>query len=47
MRTLSVPERLVEAGALFLLVFAPLAFATVEPWSEAVAELVILGMVVA
>ena len=32
---------------LFLLVFTPLAFGTVEPWSEAIAELVVLGMVVA
>jgi len=39
-------ERFVEAGALFLLVFTPLAFGTVEPWSEATAELVVLGMVV-
>jgi O-antigen ligase len=38
---------LVEAGVLFLLVFTPLAFGTVEPWSEAIAELVVLGMVVA
>jgi hypothetical protein len=38
------PDRLVEAGALFLLVFTPLAFGTVQPWSEAVAELVILGI---
>ena len=29
-----------------LLVFTPLAYGTVEPWSEAVAELVILGMAV-
>jgi len=42
----TIQERLVEAGALFLIVFTPLAFGTVEPWSEAVAELVILGMVV-
>jgi O-antigen ligase len=40
------PERLVEAGALFLLVFTPLAYGTVEPWSEAVAELVVLAMAV-
>ena len=33
--------------AAFLLVFTPLAFGTVEPWSEAIAELVVLGMVVA
>ena len=38
------PERLIEAGTLFLLVFAPLAFGTVEPWSEAIAELVVLAM---
>jgi O-antigen ligase len=38
------PERAIEAGALFLLVFTPLAYGTVEPWSEAVAELVILAM---
>jgi O-antigen ligase len=47
MRTSTVAERFVEAGALFLLVFTPLAFGTVEPWSEAVAGLVILGMVLA
>jgi O-antigen ligase len=40
------PDRLIEAGALFLLVFTPLAFGTVEPWSEAIAELVILAMAV-
>jgi O-antigen ligase len=28
-------------------VFTPLAYGTVEPWSEAIAELVVLGMVVA
>ena len=39
-------DRLIEAGALFLLVFTPLAYGTVEPWSEAIAELVVLGMVV-
>ena len=39
-------DRLVEAGVLFLLVFTPLAFGTVEPWSEAIAEMVVLGMVV-
>jgi O-antigen ligase len=38
------PERAIEAGALFLLVFTPLAYGTVEPWSEAVAGLVVLGM---
>jgi O-antigen ligase len=38
------PERLIEAGALFLLVFTPLAYGTVEPWSEAIAELVVLAM---
>jgi O-antigen ligase len=38
------PERLIEAGALFLLVFTPLAYGTVEPWSEAVAGLVVLAM---
>ena len=46
MTTSSIHDRLVEAGALFLLVFTPFAFGTVEPWSEAVAELVVLGMVV-
>ena len=38
-------DRLIEAGALFLLVFTPLAYGTVEPWAEAIAELVVLGMV--
>ncbi|PYN14051.1 MAG: hypothetical protein DME06_05630 [Candidatus Rokuibacteriota bacterium] len=38
------PERVIEAGTLFLLVFAPLAFGTVEPWSEAIAELVVLAI---
>ena len=38
-------NRMVEAGALFLLVFTPLAYGTVEPWSEAIAELAVLGMV--
>jgi O-antigen ligase len=40
------PDRLIEAGALSLLVFSPLAFGAVEPWSGAIAELVILGMAV-
>jgi hypothetical protein len=44
--TSRLPSRLIEGGALFLLAFSPLAFGTVEPWSEAVAELVILGMAV-
>ena len=39
-------DRLIEAGALLLLVFSPLAFGAVEPWSEAIVELVILGMAV-
>ena len=39
------PDRIIEAGTLFLLVFTPLAYGTVEPWSEAIAELVVLGMV--
>jgi len=39
-------ERLVETGALFLLVFTPLAYGTVEPWSEAIAEGVVLAMAV-
>ncbi len=38
------PERVIEAGALFLLVFTPLAYGTVEPWSEAVAGVVVLAM---
>jgi O-antigen ligase len=38
------PERAIEAGALFLLVFTPLAYGTVDRWAEAVAELVILAM---
>jgi uncharacterized membrane protein len=37
-------ERLIESGVLVLLVFTPLAYGSVEPWSEAIAELVILGM---
>ncbi len=46
-RDASVPwtDRAIEAGVLFLLVFTPLAFGTVNPWSEAVAETVILAMV--
>jgi O-antigen ligase len=44
--TTSWPDRLIEGGALFLLVFTPLAYGTVEPWSEAVVELVVLGMAV-
>jgi O-antigen ligase len=43
--SLTRSERLIEAGTLFLLVFTPLAFGTTERWSEAVAEVVILGMV--
>ena len=37
-------DRLIEAGALALLIFTPLAYGTVEPWAEAIAGLVILGM---
>jgi O-antigen ligase len=44
--TASWPDRLIEGGALLLLVFTPLAFGTVQPWSEAIAELVVLGMAV-
>lgn len=39
-------ERLIEAAALALLVFTPLAFGTTEPWSEAIAELLVLGMAI-
>jgi hypothetical protein len=39
-------DRLIEAGALFLLVFTPLAYGTVEPWSEAIAQLVVLAMAI-
>jgi uncharacterized membrane protein len=45
-RSWSWPDRLIEAGVLFLLVFTPLAYGTVEPWSEAIAEIVVLGMAV-
>ena len=44
--SLTWSERVIEAAALFLLVFTPLAFGTTEPWSEAVAELVVLGMAI-
>jgi uncharacterized membrane protein len=37
-------DRLIEAGTLALLVFTPLAYGTAEPWSEAIAELIILGV---
>jgi O-antigen ligase len=37
-------DRLIEAGTLALLIFTPLAYGTVEPWSEAIAELAILGL---
>jgi O-antigen ligase len=37
-------DRLIEAETLALLIFTPLAYGTVEPWSEAIAELVILSM---
>ncbi len=43
--TLTRSERLIEAGTLFLVVFTPLAFGTTELWSEAVAEVLILGLV--
>jgi O-antigen ligase len=42
----SGPCRLIEAGVLFLLVFTPLAYGAVEPWSEAVVELVVLAIAV-
>src|SRR5690606_32625285 len=35
-------DRVVEGTVLFLLVFTPLAFGTVQPWSEAVAVLAVL-----
>jgi O-antigen ligase len=38
------PQRFVEGAALFLLVFTPLALGVVDPWSEAVVELVVLAM---
>jgi O-antigen ligase len=41
------PQRCIEAGALFLLVFTPLAYGAIEPWTEAVVELVVLAMAVA
>jgi hypothetical protein len=44
--TTSWPDRIIEAGVLFLLVFTPLAFGTVAPWSEAITELVVLGIAV-
>jgi len=44
--TSSWPACLIEAGALLLLVFTPLACGAVEPWSEAIAELVVLGMAI-
>src|SRR5215510_6171831 len=37
-------DRLIEAVTLALLIFTPLAYGTVEPWSEAIAELAILGL---
>jgi O-antigen ligase len=40
----SWPDRLIEGGVVFLLIFTPLAYGTVEPWSEAVAVVVILAM---
>jgi O-antigen ligase len=39
-------DRLIEGGVIALLIFTPLAYGTVEPWSEAIAELIILGMAV-
>lgn len=38
-------EHAIEIGVLFLVVFTPLAFGTVNPWSAAIAETVILAMV--
>jgi O-antigen ligase len=40
-------DRVVEGGALFLLIVTPLVYGTVTPWGEALAELVILGMAAA
>lgn len=45
--SISRADRLVEGGVLFLLVFTPLAFGAVHPWSEAVVELTVLAMAVA
>jgi O-antigen ligase len=44
--TLPRTDRAVAAGAVFLVVFTPLAFGTVTPWAEAVAETVVLAMTV-
>jgi len=38
------PEHVIEGGILFLLVFTPLAYGTVEPWSEALTTLVALAL---
>src|SRR5262245_9632079 len=44
--TATWPRRFIEGAALFLLVFTPLALGVVDPWSEAVVELVVLAMAV-
>ncbi|HZY30296.1 MAG TPA: O-antigen ligase family protein [Candidatus Methylomirabilis sp.] len=42
-----VSERVVEYGLYFLIIFTPFAFGTVEPWSIAVAEVVIFTIALA
>jgi uncharacterized membrane protein len=39
-------DRLIEGGVIALLIFTPLAYGTVEPWSEALAELVVLSIAI-
>ena len=40
-------DRIIEYGLYFLIVFTPFAFGTVEPWSIAIAEVVIFTMALA
>jgi O-antigen ligase len=43
----SVSEKVVEYGLYFLIIFTPFAFGTVEPWSIAIAEVVIFTIALA
>ena len=47
LRVALVSEKIVTAGLYFLIVTTPLAFGTVEPWSIAIAEVVIFAIALA
>jgi hypothetical protein len=46
-RVVSISDTVIQAGVYFLIVATPLAFGTVEPWSIAIAEVVIFAIALA